>query len=96
LEKDKESELLLFIDNSIIRSEECSLYFMGIPCSDKLMRTLVHKLFKDDPQLSTYIDSDTQTVDGTSFVRLIAKHKRKELHIPVVQVSKQFSLLSIQ
>eukprot|EP01036_Dinobryon_divergens_P027699 gene27699-36514_t len=85
LEKDKESELLLFIDKSIIRSEECSLYFMGIPCSDKLMRTSVHKLFKDDPQLSTYIDSDTQTVDGTTFVRLIAKHKRKELHIPMVQ-----------
>ena len=88
LEKEKESELILFLDNSIIRSEECSLYFMGIPCSDKLMRTAVHKLFKDDPQLSTYIDSDTQTVDGTSFVRLIAKHKQKALHIPVFQVSK--------
>ena len=91
LGKEKESELQLFIDNCIVRNEECPLYFLGIPCSDKLMRTAVHKLFKDDPQLSTFIDSDTQTVDGTSFVRLIAKHRRKEMHIPVVQVRNMIS-----
>ena len=82
-----EDEFKSFIRLSIASSDECPLYFMGIPCQDKIARTAVHKLFKDNPHLSKHIDSDTQTVDAVQFVRLIAKHKRKEHNVPIVYVS---------
>jgi len=83
---------IFFIEACLEVKVECPPTFIGFPCSDKIKRTSLHKLFKDHPQLSKRLDSETQNIDGIPNIKLIAKHKRKELNLPVVYVRREYIL----
>jgi hypothetical protein len=92
LSSEKYDEFRTFIEQSMNSSEECPLYFLGIPCADKAQRTAIHNVIKSNKRMSKHIDSDTQQVNDVDTVRLIAKHQRKGHNVPIIKVPLQRSL----
>lgn len=73
-----------FILNCLSSSENCNLSYVGFPCSDKLIRKKMHELFKDN-KYSKFIDTETESLNNITNLKLIAKHKRKSNNIPIIK-----------
>lgn len=73
---ERNEEIFQFLQSSCDRSEDCPAEFSLVECPTKEARTAVHQLIKK--YFSLVIDSDTITVEGVQWVRLLPKHKAKK------------------
>jgi hypothetical protein len=73
---ERESEITTFLHNSCDKVEDCPTDFLLAACPGKEVRTALHQLIKK--YFQHYIDSDTSTIEGVQWVRLLPKHKSKQ------------------
>jgi hypothetical protein len=69
----RETEISVFLQGACDRSDECPSQFLLAAGPSKELRTKMHQLIKK--YFQPYLDSDTMTVDGVQWIRLLAKHK---------------------
>ncbi|RYG96254.1 tRNA pseudouridine(13) synthase TruD, partial [archaeon] len=69
------AELEIFVDLCIKKDRSCPVEWIGLPCNDKTMRSVIHQAVKQ--VLGGFIDSDTATKEGMTYIRLQPKHLLK-------------------
>lgn len=79
IESEKQTEIetafVEFLTRCIAKDSDCPTEFVAFPCTEKSLRTEMHKLFKG--KAAKFVESDTFVVNGIQHLRLHARHKMK-------------------
>lgn len=68
------SRLTYFIGQCMEKSADCPESYVAFPDLDKAARTAVHGAFK--AKLAEFIETESAQVDGKTYIKMLAKHKR--------------------